>query len=118
VKEVPSTDEQRQGRTSLGAMRRRFAEVIERQLDLFLGEQAGLIHDTEAALRAYNDASREEAEERYGDFLDLVETGTDELTSMRDAYAASLNEESADEYRALFNRSVRKRLPRFGLEVD
>jgi hypothetical protein len=37
---------------------------------------------------------------------------------MRDAYAASLDEESADEYRALFNRSVRKRLPRFGLEVD
>jgi hypothetical protein len=118
VKDVPSTDEQRQGRTSLGAMRGRFAEVIERQLDLFLGEHAGLIHDTEAALRAYNAASREEAEERYGDFLDLVETGTDELTSMRDAYAASLDEESADEYRALFNRAVRKRLPRFGLEVD
>jgi hypothetical protein len=98
-------------------MRGRFADVIERQLELFLGEHAGLIHDTEAALRAYNDASREEAEERYGDFLDLVETGTDELTAMRDAYAGSLDEENAEEYRALFNRIVRRRLPRFGLEV-
>ena len=104
-------------RQALLRMRGRFADVIERQLDLFLGEHAGLIYDTEAALRAYNDASREEAEERYGDFLDLVETGTDELTAMRDAYAQTLDEDSAEEYRALFNRLVRKRLPRFGLEV-
>ena len=98
-------------------MRGRFTDVIERQLELFLGEHAGLIHDTEAALRAYNDADREQAEERYGDFLDLVETGTDELTAMRDAYARTLDEDSAEEYRELFNRLVRKRLPRFGLEV-
>ena len=117
MKDVPGTNEQRQGRTSLGGMRGRFADVIERQLDLFLGEHAGLIHDTEAALRAYNDAPREEAEERYGDFLDLVETGTDELTTMRDGYAQSLDEDNAEEYCALFNQSVRKRLPRFGLEV-
>jgi hypothetical protein len=117
VKDVPGTDEQSQSRTSLGRVRGRFADVIERQLDLFLNEHAGLINDTEAALRAYNDASRDEAEERYGDFLDLVETGTDELTSMRDAYAGSLDEDSAEEYRELFNRLVRKRLPRFGLEV-
>ena len=117
MKDVPGTDEQRQSRTSLGGMRGRFADLIERQLELFLGEHAGLIHDTEKALQAYNDASREEAEERYGDFLDLVETGTDELTTMRDAYAESLDEDSAEEYRALFNQSVRKRLPRFGLEV-
>ena len=117
MKDVLGTDEQRQSGTSLGGVSQPFADVIERQLDLFLGEHAGLIHDTEAALRAYNDASREEAEERYGDFLDLVETGTDELTAMRDAYAQTLDEESADEYRDAFNRFVRKQLPRFGLEV-
>jgi predicted TPR repeat methyltransferase len=98
-------------------VRGRFADLIERQLDLFVQEHAGLIHDTETALRAYNDASREEAEERYGDFLDLVETGTDELTRMRDAYAQTLNDDSAEEYRERFNERVRKRLPRFGLEV-
>lgn len=92
--------------------------MIERQLDMFQSEHAGLIRDTEAALEAYNGAPREEAEERYGDFLDLVETGTEELTDMRDAYAETLEADSAEEYRELFNRLVRRQLPRFGLELD
>jgi hypothetical protein len=96
----------------------RFVDLIERQLDMFQSEHAGLIRDTEAALQAYNSAPRQEAEERYGDFLDLVETGTEELTDMRDAYAETLEPESAEEYTELFNRLVRKQLPRFGLELD
>jgi hypothetical protein len=99
-------------------VRGRFVDLIERQLDLFQSEHAGLIHDTEAALQAYNSASREEAEERYGDFLDLVETGTEELTAMRDAYLETLAPDSAEEYRELFNQLVRRQLPRFGLELD
>jgi hypothetical protein len=99
-------------------VRGRFVDVIERQLEMFQDEHAGLIHDTEAALQAYNSAPREEAEERYGDFLDLVETGTEELTDMRDAYAETLASDSAEEYRELFNRLVRRQLPRFGLELD
>jgi hypothetical protein len=92
--------------------------VIERQLDMFQSEHAGLIRDTDAALEAYNNAPRHEAEERYGDFLDLVETGSEELTDMRDAYAKTLEPDSAEEYRELFNRLVRKQLPRFGLKLD
>jgi hypothetical protein len=99
-------------------VRGRFVDVIERQLVMFQSEHAGLIRDTEAALEAYNGAHREEAEERYGDFLDLVETGTEELIDMRDAYAETLEPDSAEEYRELFNRLVRKQLPRFGLELD
>jgi len=98
--------------------RPRFVELVERQLDLFEQEHAGLIGDSQAALRAYDDAPREEAEERYGDFLDLVETGQDELVEIREAYAHSLDEDAAAEYRDVFNRLVRKRLPRFGLELD
>jgi hypothetical protein len=98
-------------------VRGRFVDLIERQLDMFQSEHAGLIRDTEAALQAYNSAPREEAEERYGDFLDLVETGTEELTDMRDAYAETLEPDNAEEYRELFNRLVRKQLPRFGLEI-
>ena len=98
--------------------RRRFADLVERQLDLFEREQAGLVRDAEAALAAYNRAERDEAEARYGDYLDLVETGQDALVELRDSYAASLDEETADEYRAAFNDRVRKRLPRFGLELD
>jgi hypothetical protein len=99
-------------------VRKRFADVVARQLDLFADEQAGLIGDVEAALRAYDAAPREHAEERYGDFLDLVETATDELVALRDNYAASLGEDAAEEYRLAFNDVVRRRLPRFGLELD
>jgi hypothetical protein len=99
-------------------MHGRFVDLIERQLDLFTGEHAGLIADVEAALSAYDRAPRGEAEERYGDYLDLVETGTDELVELRDNYAATLDDEVADEYRSVFNELVRKRMPRFGLELD
>ena len=99
-------------------MRRRFADLISRQLDLFAAEQAGLISDVDAALLAYDRAPRGEAEERYGDFLDLVETATDELVELRDNYAVTLDDDGAEEYRLLFNETVRKRLPRFGLELD
>jgi hypothetical protein len=95
-----------------------FVDLVTRQLDLFEAESAGLIGDVEAALAAYNRASRDEAEERYGDFLDLVETGTDELIELRENYASSLDENAAEDYRAVFNDAVRDRLPRFGLELD
>jgi predicted TPR repeat methyltransferase len=98
-------------------VRGRFVDLIERQLDMFQSEHAGLIGDTEAALQAYNSAPRHEAEERYGDFLDLAETGTEALTDIRDAYAETLEPDSAEEYRELFNSLVRKHLPRFGLEI-
>jgi hypothetical protein len=97
---------------------RRFADLASRQLDLFAAENAGLVGDVEAALAAYNRAPRDEAEERYGDFLDLVETGTDELIELRENYASSLEVDAAEDYRAAFNDAVRRRLPRFGLEVD
>jgi len=95
----------------------RFVDLVERQLALFAAEHEGLIRDTEAALAAYNRAVRDEAEERYGDYLDLVETGTYELVELRDNYSATLDEDSSDEYEELFNRTVRKRIPRFGLQL-
>lgn len=99
-------------------MRGRFVDLVERQIALFTAENDGLIRDTGAALNAYNRAPRDEAEERYGDYLDLVETGTDQLVELRDNFAATLDENSYDEYHEVFNRIVRKRLPRFGLELD
>jgi hypothetical protein len=96
----------------------RFVELVERQLGLFEEENEGLLADVEAALGAYNRAPRDEAEERYRDFLDLVETGTDELVEIREAYAATLDVDAALEYEAVFNDLARRRLPRFGLELD
>ena len=99
-------------------MRGRFVDVVERQIALFMAENEGLIRDTEAALAAYDRAPRDEAEERYGDYVDLVETGTDELIELRDNFAVGLDEDAYEEYHAVFNKTVRKRLPRFGLELD
>jgi hypothetical protein len=98
--------------------RGRFADVISRQLDLFEREHRGLIEDCVAAERAYDRADRDEAEERYGDYMDLVETGTELLADLRDHFARTLAEDAAEEYEAAFNRAVAKRLPRFALEIE
>jgi hypothetical protein len=92
--------------------------VIRRQLDLFEEEQAELIGDCAAAEKAYDRADRDEAEERYGDYLDLVETGTELLAGLRDHFAASMEEDAAEAYEVEFNQAVRRRLPRFALEID
>ncbi len=98
--------------------RQRFVDLVGRQIALFERERAGLIHDADTALRAYDAAERNEAEERYGDYLDLVGAGQDELVEIREAYALTLAEDAADEYREVFNRLARKRLPRFALELE
>jgi len=98
--------------------RRRFADVISRQLDLFEREQADVISECEELERAYNAAPRDEAEERYGDYVDAVETGTELLADLRDHFAITLDDEASEEYEDAFNRAVAKRLPRFGLEIE
>ena len=97
--------------------RRRFADVVSRQLDLFTREHAGLLRDCDAAERAYDRADRDEAEERYGDYMDLVETGTEALADIRDHFTRTLEEDDAEEYEAEFNRAVAKRLRTFALEI-
>jgi hypothetical protein len=99
-------------------LRRRFDDVIRRQLELFEREHAALLRECADAERAYDGAARDEAEERYGEYVDLVETGTELLADLRDNYAAALDEDVADEYEAEFTRAVLKRLPRFALELE
>ena len=98
--------------------RARFGDVIERQLALFEREHRGLIDDCVAAERSYNRSERDEAEERYGDYVDLVETGTEVLADLRDNFASTLDDDTADEYVAAFNRAVLKRFRRFALEIE
>jgi len=95
-----------------------FADVISRQLELFEQSHRGLIDDCLAAERAYDRADRDEAEERYGDYMDLVETGTELLADTRDHFASTLDEATGEEYEDAFNRAVAKRLPRFALEIE
>jgi hypothetical protein len=96
----------------------RFTDVVQRQLDIFETEQRAVIEDCETALQKYNAAGRDEAEARYEEYLDLVETGTEELAALRDNFAAAMDEEAAEEYEAAFNRAVARRLPRFALEIE
>jgi len=96
----------------------RFGDLIDRQLELFEREQRGLIADCIAAEQSYTKADRDEAEERYGDYVDLVETGTELLADLRDNFAATLDEDVAEEYNSAFNRAVLKRFRRFALEIE
>jgi hypothetical protein len=98
--------------------RRRFADLIARQLELFERDHADLIAEAVEAEAAYNRADRDEAEELYGDYVDVVEAGTEALADIRDTFARTLDEDTAEEYEAEFNRAVVKRLPRFGLEIE
>ena len=94
-----------------------FADLVRRQLDLFERDHADLIREAKEAEVAYDRAPRDEAEERYAHYADLVETGTEALADLRDNYAATLDEPTADAYEAAFNRAVARRLPRFALEI-
>ena len=98
--------------------RKRFADLISRQLDLFEREHAGVIAEAETRLDAYNRADRDEAEELYGDYVDAVETGTEALADIRWSFWKTLDDAAAEEYEAEFNRAVAKRFPRFGFEIE
>ncbi|HET9322550.1 MAG TPA: hypothetical protein VFO03_01620 [Gaiellaceae bacterium] len=96
----------------------RFAEVIARQLDLFEEQDAAFLRRVDEAERAYDEADREDAEEVYGRYQELVEHGTEALAEMRDAYGGTLDPGDAEEYAGEFNEAVIERLPRFGLEIE
>lgn len=98
--------------------RRRFRDLIDRQLALFADEHAGLIREVRNAERAYDRAGRDEAEERYGDYSDLVETATEILADTRDHFARTLDDDVAELYCDAFNRAVLKRWPPFALEIE
>ena len=98
--------------------RRRFSDIVSRQLDLFEDEYGDLITEADEAEAAYEDAGREDSEELFGDYMDVVESGAEVLADLRDHYASTLEGETADEYREAFNRGVLKRLPRFALEIE
>jgi hypothetical protein len=99
--------------------RQRFADVVARQLAVFAADAAhGLLQEIRDAKGVYDRADRDEAEERYGDYMDVVEAATEALADMRWRYAATLDEDAAADYEEAFNRAVRKRWPVLGMEID
>jgi hypothetical protein len=95
-----------------------FRDVIARQLDLFVEDEADLLEECREKARVYEAAPRDEAEEAYGDFADAVEAATEALADMRDRFARTLGDDAAMEYEDSFNRAVRRRWPELGLEIE
>jgi hypothetical protein len=94
-----------------------FRDVIARQLDLFVEDEADLLEECREKFRTYNRADREDREEAYGDFSDAVETATEALADMRDRFGRTLEEDAAEMYEQSFNHAVRRRWPELGLEI-
>jgi hypothetical protein len=95
-----------------------FTDVITRQLDLFVEDEADLLEECREKYRIYERADREDREEAYGDFVDVVEAATEALADMRDRFSRTLGEDAAEVYEDAFNRAVRKRWPELGLEIE
>lgn len=89
--------------------RGRFEDLVRRQLDLFEADEAPLIEEAEEADAAWTRAPREETEERYGDYQLVVDAIAERLLDVRETYASSLDERTAEHYRAAFNRAALKR---------
>ena len=97
--------------------RRRFGELIDRQLDLFEQDNADLFERLEDAEDEYRRAGREEAEERFGDLQELLAEGGETLVGLRDTYAETLDDRAAEEYAGAFDFAVLRRFPQFALEL-
>lgn len=99
-------------------LRRRFADVVERQLSLFATDYASLLDRIAEAREAYVRAPRTEAEYRFAEYQAWVSDGTDALADLRDGYASTLDEDAAAEYEAFFNRAVLQRFGDLALEIE
>jgi hypothetical protein len=98
--------------------RRRFREVIERQLAFFEQDDFDLLTDVDRALEKYDGAERDEAEELYGDYQLTIEAATDRLAELRDTYARTLDEREAERFVREFNDAVVERWRDLALTIE
>jgi hypothetical protein len=101
-------------------LRRRgpFEELVERQLTIFGADEAELLQEADEAEAAWNAAGRDTAEEAYGDYQLVVDALADRLLELREAYAATLDPETADAYRAAFGTAAARRFRRYASLVS
>jgi len=98
--------------------RPRFGDVIQRQLAMFDVEHGGLLRRIEEARVAYGRAGSDNAEELYGDYMDLVEEAEDVLLELRDHFALSMSPGDRERYRREFARAAERRLPSLAARRD
>jgi hypothetical protein len=97
--------------------RGRFGDLVERQLDLFASE-TDLLDEAAEADAAWTNAEPDETEELYGDYQLVVDAIGEKLYDIRETYAATLEDATADEYRAAFDRAARKRFGRYATLLE
>jgi hypothetical protein len=98
--------------------RPRFGDVIQRQLAMFDVEHRSLLARIEEARREYGRAGSEDAEELYGNYMDLVEEAEDHLLELRDHFALSMSAGDRERYRREFARAAKRRLPSLAARRD
>jgi hypothetical protein len=98
--------------------RRRFDDVVRRQLDLFAIDESLLLDEASAADSAWTNASVDDAEELYGEYQLVVDAIGDRLYDIRETYARSLDDATVDEYRAAFDKAARRRLGRLAQSLE
>lgn len=98
--------------------RGRFEELIGRQLDLLVEDEAELLEEARAADEAWTNAVADESEELYGDYQLVVDAIGERLHEARETYARTLDEVTADEYRTAFDRAARKRFGRLATFLE
>jgi hypothetical protein len=98
--------------------RGRFHDLVERQLDLFEGDEAALLEEARIADAAWTRADAAESEELYGEYQLVVDALGERLYDIREGYASSLDDAAADEYRAAFGRAAHRRLGRYATFLE
>ena len=93
--------------------RGRFHDLVERQLDLFAGDDADLLREASESEAAWNAAEAADAEEAYGDYQLVVDAIADRLLDIRESYARTLHDDAAREYGAEFTRQATRRYRRY-----
>jgi hypothetical protein len=101
----------------MALFRRRFADLVDRQLDLFARDHHDEMRQLTAALDAHRDASTDEHAEAFGDYQDRVDWAAQDLLALRDTYARTLDPETAAAYEKAFARGVRRRFPALAAAV-
>jgi hypothetical protein len=93
--------------------RGRFQDLVERQLDLFATDEAGLLREADQAEAAWNRVGRDESEEAFGDYQLVVDAIADRLLDIRESYRRTLAEDAESEYAVAFTKAATRRFRRY-----
>lgn len=99
-------------------LRRRFADLVVRQLDLYESENRPRLEGLASDLAAHRAGDDEDHLETYGDYQDGVDVAASELMSIRNTYARSLDPDTVPGYEKAFLRAVRRRFPALATAIE